>query len=278
MERVMGIEPTLVAWEATVLPLNYTRMRSRLLKLAIMRVDPSSASGTPLITDSAPSRAVKSFARREGRMTLGQERALAELGPKVLINDPLAQPFDPTAVFGRVAARHLDVGFGAGESIAQSALLHPDQDYLGLEVHRPGVGQLLLKLNADGTENVRVAVVDAVEFLTQVVAPETFSSVRIFCPDPWPKQRHVKRRLIQDEFMQLLKRALILGGDIYLATDWAPYANHMLKVLSRAPGLRNTNPAGGFAERYIERPPTRFEKRGEKLGHAVFDLHFVRSE
>lgn len=211
-------------------------------------------------------------------MTLGQERALALLGPQVLIAEPLAQPFDRGVVFSRTAPLHLDIGFGAGESIAQSAALHPHEDFLGLEVHRPGVGQLLIKLNAAQLNNVRVAVVDAVEFLSCVVPPATFSSVRIFCPDPWPKQRHVKRRLIQDEFMQLLRRALILGGDIYLATDWAPYAADMLKVLTRAPGLRNASPAGGFAERFVERPSTRFEKRGEKLGHAVFDLHFSRSE
>lgn len=223
-------------------------------------------------------RAIKSFARREGRMTQGQTRALGVFAAQWLLVAPLGAPFEALQIFGRRAPLHLDIGFGAGESVATSAALNPQHDYLGLEVHRPGVGQLLIRLNAEHIANVRVAVVDAVEFLALMVPTDTFASVRIFCPDPWPKLRHRKRRLIQDEFMQSIRRALILGGDLYLATDWAPYADHMLKTMTCAPGFRNACEAGGFSSRFSERPPTRFEQRGEKLGHAVFDLHFTRSE
>jgi len=255
--------------------LNYTR--SALLWLLWQRNTPTQAQPF-LMIEGLPERAIKTFARREGRMTQAQARALEDFGHSVLIDNPLAARFDPLAAFSANAPLHLDIGFGAGESIANSAYLNPDQNYLGLEVHRPGVGQLLLKLDAQKSRNVRVAVVDAVEFLHRSIGSKSLSSVRIFCPDPWPKQRHCKRRLIQDEFIQIVRGALILHGELFLATDWAPYADHMLKVLSRAPGFINRSPTQRFAPRFAERPLTRFENRGLGLGHAVFDLHFARSE
>jgi tRNA (guanine-N7-)-methyltransferase len=219
-------------------------------------------------------RAVKSFARREGRMTQGQARVLETIGQRVVVPTVAGIPLDLTNIFGRPAPTHLDIGFGAGESVAQSAALNPEQNYLGVEVHRPGVGQLLLKLEQTWLDNVRVVVGDAVELLSTQLPAQSLASVRIFCPDPWPKRKHLKRRLIQDEFMQSIRAALTLGGDVFLATDWAPYATHMLTVMGRADGFANVH--ADYAPRFPERPLTRFEKRGAKLGHAVFDLHFRR--
>jgi len=220
-------------------------------------------------------RAVRSFVRREGRMTRAQHRALDELWPSYgLPHDQGVLDLD--AAFGRCAPRVLEIGFGMGDALAEMAAAHPEQDYLGVEVHRPGVGSLLLKLDDLGLSNVRVSCADAVQMLRDCLADDAIDAVHIFFPDPWPKKRHHKRRLVQPAFVELLRRKLKRGGRLHLATDWEDYAQHMLEVLETTAGLRNAADPGGFAPRPDYRPLTKFERRGQRLGHGVWDLIFER--
>ncbi len=230
----------------------------------------------------APARRIRSFVRREGRLTPGQQRALGRAWPRYGIDLPAAgeapgtsQPLDLDVIFGRVAPRVLEIGFGNGESLAEMAAAHPDWDYLGIEVHRPGVGHLLRELEARELGNVRVVVHDAVEVLREAIADAALDRVQLFFPDPWPKKRHHKRRIVQADFVQLVRRKLKPGGIFHMATDWAPYAEHMLAVMQGAPGFCNLA-ADDFVERPQERPRTRFEARGQRLGHGVWDLMFKR--
>lgn len=225
--------------------------------------------------DSAHPRSIRSFVTRAGRITPAQERALATLWPKYGIeyrDEPLAL----RALYGRDAPCTLEIGFGNGENLAALARAHPERDYLGVEVHRPGVGRLLLALEQQRLGNVRVVCHDAVEVLERQIAPGSLAEILILFPDPWPKKRHHKRRLIQPGFAALLERALCAGGVLKLATDWQPYALEMLAVLGAAPNLRNLAADGGFVARPTERAPTRFEVRGTRLGHEVWDLAFAR--
>ena len=183
---------------------------------------------------------------------------------------------DLPQLFGRDARRTLEIGFGNGDTLARLAERHPDEDFLGAEVHRPGVGSLLLALEAGKLSNVRVACEDAVELCTARLPDACLDAVLIYFPDPWPKKRHHKRRLLQTEFVALLARKLKRGGRLHFATDWAEYAEHALAVLDASPDFRNSIDGGGYAPRPTERPDTRFERRGIKLGHAVFDLVFLR--
>jgi len=226
--------------------------------------------------DTPHRRSIRSFVTRAGRITPAQQRALGELWPKYGVeyrDEPLAL----AALFGREAPCTLEIGFGNGENLAALAREHPERDYLGVEVHRPGVGRLLLSLERERLANVRVICHDAVEVLERQIAPGSLAEILILFPDPWPKKRHHKRRLVQSSFLALIERALEPGGVLRLATDWRPYALEMLAHLSAAPRLHNLAPDGGFVVRPAERAPTRFELRGTRLGHEVWDLAFARS-
>ncbi len=218
-------------------------------------------------------RSVRSFVVRAGRMGTGQARALAELGPRYVL--PYAPGFiDPEAVFGRRAPLVLEIGFGMGDATAAIAHAMPDSDFLGVEVHPPGVGALLKHIGDRGLQNVRIVQHDAVEVLEHMIAPGSLAGVHVFFPDPWHKKRHHKRRLIQPAFVRQLTEHLAPAGRLHCATDWEPYAEQMLEVLSAEPLLDNT--AQGYAPRPEYRPLTKFENRGLKLGHGVWDLVFRR--
>lgn len=219
-------------------------------------------------------RPIRSFVRREGRLTPAQQRALDELWPFYGLDDA-GQRLQPQAIFGRTAPLWLEIGFGNGEALRHMAGLYPQIDFLGIEVHRPGVGHLLNGLAADGLSNVRVMTGDASEILRDQVAASLLSRVLVFFPDPWPKKRHHKRRLIQPAFVDELARVLQPGGLLHLATDWADYAEHMHAVLGAHAAFDNTAPEG--AERPAYRPPTRFEERGLRKGHTVADLLYRRT-
>jgi len=224
---------------------------------------------------SSPGNWIRSFVRREGRMTKAQRRALERLWPRYGV-EPADGRIDPAGLFAGAGPVALDIGFGHGESLLAMAQRHPDTRYLGIEVYRPGIGSLLLGLEESGLDNVRVACVDVLEVLRQL-PPASVSAAYLFFPDPWPKLRHHKRRLVRDAFAQSLARVMRPGARLYLATDWEDYALHMLKVLDAQPELVNVAGAGGFSPRCEERPSTKFERRGESAGHAVRDLCYERS-
>jgi len=208
---------------------------------------------------------------RQGRVSKAQRRAHSDLLPVYGI------PFSPAALdldrlFGRAVPKILEIGFGMGETTADIAQRHPHNDYLGIEVHTPGVGSLLKRIADLRLENVRIIQHDAVEVLRDMVAPATLAGVHVFFPDPWPKKRHHKRRLIQPAFVELLASRMKPGARVHACTDWEEYARQMLEVLSAEPALRNT--ASGYAERPDARPQTKFERRGLALGHRVWDLVF----
>ena len=216
---------------------------------------------------------IRSFVLRAGRVGSGQARALAELGPQfVLPYQP--QPLDLNDLFNRAAPKILEIGFGMGEGMADIAEAHPENDYLGVEVHTPGVGALLMQLGERGLNNVRIVQHDAVEVLSQMLAPDSLAGAHVFFPDPWHKTRHHKRRLIQPPLVELLASRLAPGGYLHLATDWEDYAVQMLAVLRAEPTLINT--AADYAPRPESRPLTKFEARGLRLGHGVWDLLFRR--
>jgi tRNA (guanine-N7-)-methyltransferase len=229
---------------------------------------------------SAPRRPIRSFVVRAGRMGPGQQRALEELGPRFVLPWQ-AQPLDLARVFGRRAPCVLEIGFGMGDATAQIAAAHPHLDYLGVEVHVPGVGALLKRIGEQGLTNVRIVRHDAVEVLRDMVAPDTLAGVHVYFPDPWHKLRHHKRRLVQPPFVALLASRLAPGGYLHCATDWEPYAQQMREVLGAEPLLRpaSAHPPGpdGFTPRPPWRPPTKFEQRGLRLGHGVWDLLFERA-
>ena len=216
-------------------------------------------------------RRIRSFVRREGRLTEGQSSAIANGWPQWGV-DYAPGVMDWNTVFGRTAPRFLEIGFGMGGATAEIARNHPDNDYLGIEVHRPGVGNLLKLIAQDSLTNLRLMSHDAVDVINEMIAPDTLDGVLIFFPDPWHKKRHHKRRLIQPEFVHLLASRLKPGGTIHCATDWENYAVQMLEVLSAEPALENT--AMDYAPRPTYRPLTKFENRGLKLGHGVWDLVF----
>lgn len=221
-------------------------------------------------------RAVRSFVRRAGRLTASQSRALAELWPRFGVEPP-AGALDLDALFGRRAPRSMEIGFGNGSNLAALAARHPERDYLGVEVHDPGVGHLLLSIERDALTNIRIARHDAVEVVTQWLPPACIDETLIFFPDPWHKKRHHKRRLVQADFLRNLARVTSPGGRLHLATDWAPYAEEMLAAGEAAPEWKNLAAGGGYAERPATRPETKFERRGLALGHEVFDLLFLRA-
>lgn len=225
----------------------------------------SQAPGQP------PRRAIKSFVTRAGRMGTGQIKALAELGPKFVLPYK-AEKLDLAATFGRMAPVVLEIGFGMGGATAEIAATLPDHDFIGCEVHEPGVGALLKLIDEKQLGNIRIVQHDAVEVLRDMVGEGVLAGVHIFFPDPWHKKRHNKRRLIQPAFVAQLVKHIAPGGYLHCATDWQPYAEQMLEVLSAEPALLNT--AAGYADKPAYRPLTKFEARGLRLGHGVWDLVF----
>jgi tRNA (guanine-N7-)-methyltransferase len=218
-------------------------------------------------------RRIKSFVTRAGRLSTAQERALNDLGPQYMIGYAKA-PLDTDAAFGRKAPVILEIGFGMGQTTAHIAKYMPEKDFIGVEVHTPGVGSLLKLIGEEGLTNLRVIQHDAVEVLNNMIPAGTLAGVHVYFPDPWHKARHNKRRLIQPPFVKLLVDRLAPGGYLHLATDWEDYAVQMLEVLSAEEGLQNT--ADGYAPQPAYRPLTKFENRGLKLGHGVWDLVFTR--
>jgi tRNA (guanine-N7-)-methyltransferase len=233
---------------------------------------PTNSQGRPMLYDPTEHR-IRSFVTRAGRLSTGQARALEEFGPQFLI-EYRKEAFDFHAPFGRSAPLILEIGFGMGVSTAHIAKVMPDKDFIGVEVHTPGVGSLLKLIGEEGIGNLRVIQHDAVEVLNNMITDGSLAGVHIFFPDPWHKARHNKRRLIQPEFVKLLCSKLQAGGYIHLATDWEDYAVQMLEVLGAEPQLANT--AEGYAPQPAYRPLTKFENRGLKLGHGVWDLVFEK--
>ena len=219
-------------------------------------------------------RPIRSYVLRQGRVSNAQRRAHDTLLSRYgVAYSP--EPLELDRLFGRTAPRIVEIGFGMGETTAQIAADHPQYDYLALEVHTPGVGSLLKTIEERGIDNVRIVQHDAVEVLTHMIAPAAFDGAHIFFPDPWPKKRHHKRRLLQPPLVKLLASRLKPGGYVHVATDWEEYAQQILEVLSSEPALRNTCEA--YAPRPDYRPLTKFEQRGLRLGHGVWDIVFQRN-
>lgn len=220
-------------------------------------------------------RTVRSFVRREGRMTNAQLRAFETLWPVYGI-EPSGDILDMESLFGRSAPLTLEIGFGNGASLAEMALAAPERNFIGIEVHRPGVGNLLQALSRDKITNLRILCADAVDVLENSFSPATINQIQIFFPDPWHKKRHHKRRLIQAEFIKLLGSRLKTGGLLHIATDWPDYASHIIEVMRNAIEFVDTSPSGGCQSRPENRPMTKFELRGKRLGHPVCDLIYQR--
>lgn len=220
-------------------------------------------------------RRIRSFVLREGRLTKGQQRSLDLFWPTMGLEHQ-ATPYDMKAVFGREADLVLEIGFGMGKSLVQMAKASPDKDFIGIEVHKPGVGACLGEAETEGVKNLRVFEHDAIEILNDSIADNSLSTVQLFFPDPWHKKRHHKRRIVQAEFAQLLRRKLKIGGVFHVATDWENYAEHMLEVMKVAEGYSNLSETNDYVPRPEHRPLTKFENRGVNLGHGVWDLMFKK--
>lgn len=224
-----------------------------------------------------PRREIKSFVRREGRLTPGQQKALDTLWPLWGIDDA-ETPLDLNALFGRDNPKVLEIGFGNGASLAEMAANQPDMDFIGVEVHRPGVGQLLKSIDDRKLTNLRVACTDAVVMLKNRIADSALHRVQLYFPDPWHKKRHHKRRIIQPAFVDVLAAKIAVGGNLHMATDWQDYAEQMLQDLSASEDFTNLGTFDGYIERPDYRPLTKFEQRGHRLGHGVWDLLFERNK
>ncbi|ADU70531.1 tRNA (guanosine(46)-N7)-methyltransferase TrmB [Pantoea sp. At-9b] len=222
-----------------------------------------------------PLRRIRSFVRRQGRLTKGQQLALDQYWPEMGV-EYQPQPLDLTALFGRDAPLVLEIGFGMGASLVTMAKNNPHQNFLGIEVHAPGVGACLGSAKEAGVENLRVMCHDAVEVLEKMIPDNSLRMVQLFFPDPWHKVRHNKRRIVQVPFAELVMRKLKLGGVFHMATDWEAYAQHMLEVMSSIQGYQNLSGSHDYVPRPETRPLTKFEQRGQRLGHGVWDLMFER--
>ena len=217
---------------------------------------------------------IRSYVLRQGRYSPAQQRAVAELMPRYGVPYHRA-PLDFAGIFGRKAPVVAEIGFGMGETTALIAAAAPATDFLAIEVHAPGVGSLLRQIGEGALANIRIVQHDAVEVLRDMVPPDSLAAIHVFLPDPWPKKRHHKRRLLQPDFVELAASRLAPGALLHVATDWQEYAEQVLEVLSASARLRNTTQ--GFAPRPARRPETKFERRGRKLGHGVWDLLFTRA-
>ncbi|MEI7192988.1 tRNA (guanosine(46)-N7)-methyltransferase TrmB [Pectobacterium brasiliense] len=222
-----------------------------------------------------PMRRIRSFVRRQGRLTNGQQLALDNYWPVMGVEYQTGL-VDFNALFGRDAPVVLEIGFGMGASLVTMAAQHPEQNFLGIEVHLPGVGACLAAAQEAGISNLRVMCHDAVEVLMNMIPDGSLSMVQLFFPDPWHKARHNKRRIVQVPFVQLVRSKLKVGGVFHMATDWEPYAQHMLEVMTSVTEYRNLSNNNEYVERPESRPLTKFEARGQRLGHGVWDLMFER--
>ena len=218
-------------------------------------------------------RTIRSFVRREGRMTPSQQRAMNELWPIYGI-DFSQTSLDFEKLFGNTNPVNLEIGFGNGESLLQMAMNSPDENFLGVEVHRPGVGKLLNDIEEHQLKNLRIMAHDAVEVLQNMIPTHSLHKVFLFFPDPWHKKRHHKRRIVQTTFAKKIAEKLIEHGQFHMATDWENYAMHMLEILEAMPEFKNIAGKNNFSQKPDYRPTTKFEKRGERLGHGVWDLIF----
>ena len=220
-------------------------------------------------------RKVRSFVLREGRLTTGQRNALDTLWPTFGLERDQGM-LDPQTVFGRDAERVLEIGYGMGQSLAAMAKADPDKDFIGIEVHRPGVGALLMEIEQQGLSNLRSYCDDAVEILELCIPDNSLSRVQLYFPDPWHKKKHHKRRIVQPAWVERVRQKLQPGGILHMATDWENYAEHMMEIMQDAEGFTNQAGTGQFSPRPAWRPETKFERRGEKLGHGVWDLLFEK--
>ena len=218
-------------------------------------------------------RTIRSFVKREGRLTHGQQQAIENLWPVYGV-DYVEQAVNLNQLFGREAQTVLEIGFGNGDSLWQMAQAQPEKNFFGIEVHRPGVGHLLHLMDSSGCDNIRVSNHDAVEVLEQQIADHSLDRLQLFFPDPWHKKKHNKRRIVQTAFVQLVAQKLKPGGIFHLATDWENYAEHMLHTLNNCELFENLSADNTYVEKPAERPITKFETRGQRLGHGVWDLLF----
>lgn len=234
-------------------------------------------SDTPTqeLSQESDKRRIKSFVLRQGRLSASQQRAIDENWPKYGLTIEHGQ-LDFAEVFGREAPTIVEIGFGMGKSLAEMAEANPQQNYIGIEVHRPGVGALLKLIAEKGLTNIRIFNHDAIEVLEKCIPKNSLDGVYLFFPDPWHKKRHHKRRIVQPAFAKTIAGHLKPGGHFHMATDWENYAEHMMEVMSVAPDFRNTQPQGEYTPRPDYRPLTKFEQRGQRLGHGVWDLIFEK--
>ncbi|MGB5344722.1 MAG: tRNA (guanosine(46)-N7)-methyltransferase TrmB [Woeseia sp.] len=221
-------------------------------------------------------RTIRSFVRRTGRMTPAQQRAMNELWPRFGIGYS-ASPLDLGAVFGRTAPRVLEIGFGNGETLVAQASANPDSDYIGVEVHEPGVGHCLLHIEVNDVDNLRLISHDALEVMEQQLGAASLSRINLYFPDPWPKKRHHKRRIVNDAFLALCARKLRDRGHLYIATDWANYAEHIDERIDRSPDFACVERREHDGSQPLERPNTKFERRGLKIGHRIVDWKLRRN-
>jgi len=231
------------------------------------------------MSEEKPQRRIRSFVRREGRMTPAQQRYLSDFWPKYGLKVEQGL-LDWEKTYRRKAPKILEIGFGMGHSLVEMAEHEADKDFIGVEVHTPGVGKLFQLGEQQGVENIRVYAEDAIEVLTACIRDNSLQRLQLFFPDPWHKKRHHKRRIVQPDFVQLVRAKLAPGGVFHMATDWEAYAEHMVEVMQAAEGFKNLAPAESspYVPRPENRPLTKFEKRGERLGHGVWDLLFEKSE
>jgi tRNA (guanine-N7-)-methyltransferase len=226
-------------------------------------------------SEEKPHRPIRSYVLRQGRVTEAQQRAFDQLWPRYGLTLDEAQ-LDLRELFGNTNPITLEIGFGNGESLAEMARQTPEQNYLGVEVHSPGVGHLMIKLDEYACSNVRILQTDAMELLRHHLPASCLSRVQLYFPDPWPKKRHHKRRIVNPEFAGLLSQALVPGGVLHMATDWENYAEQMMEVITAHPDFVNQAGETHFSPRPENRPLTKFEQRGQRLGHGVWDLLFER--
>lgn len=238
---------------------------------------PDQANQPEQTTQPGLVRRIKSFVLRQGRMSKGQQAALERLWPRYGLEAD-GGLLDLTQLFGRDAPTYVEIGFGMGTSLAQMAADNPERNYIGIEVHRPGVGALCKLIEEQGLSNIRIFNHDAIEVLEKRIPLNSLAGVYLFFPDPWHKARHKKRRIVQAEFAAKLAQHLKTGGEFHMATDWEDYALHMMEVMSAAPDYTNAAGANQYMPRPDYRPLTKFEQRGHRLGHGVWDLIFKKSK
>lgn len=238
-------------------------------------LDESGSGEAFLIKPEFKPKSIRSFVIRAGRITLGQKNAFERYWPEIglsLFNGLI----DPASVFEREAPLVLEIGFGMGDSLLEMAKNEPEKNFIGIEVHPPGVGRLISATSQQGLRNLKVYMADAMDVIADCIPDASIDRLQLYFPDPWHKKKHHKRRIVQPAFLQALRPKLKVGGVVHMATDWQAYAEHMLEVLQAAPGFETDFTESGYAPRPDYRPITKFERRGERLGHGVWDLVFKK--